>query len=116
MVFPLYDVLIKDLPDKELTKDEKMKLVSIVPSLDQNGHDIMYTLIRIHGLKTSGSGNIFDIPYDGQKLDKLTNGKPTRDIKFNIEKLHPIASQLVYKFAMMHIEKMEDDNRLLRIE
>lgn len=110
MSFPLYDFLIKDISNKELTKDEKIKLMSIIPTLDQKGHDNIYTLIRVHGLKTDMGGNIFETPYDGQKIDKILNGKPTRDIKFNIDKLPYIVSQLVYKFAIIHTQSMTEDS------
>ena len=116
MSFPLYDVLIKGVSDNELTREEKTKLISIIPTLDQKGRDNMYTLIRVHGLKTNTGGNIFEIPYDGQKVDTIVNGKHTRDIKFNIDKLPHVVAQLVYKFAMIHIDTMSEDDRLLRID
>ncbi|MDD4931684.1 MAG: hypothetical protein PHG66_06095 [Candidatus Colwellbacteria bacterium] len=116
MSFPLYDVLIKDVSDNELTREEKTKLMSIIPTLDQKGQDNMYTLIRVHGLKTKAGGNIFEIPYDGQNVDKMTTGKNTRDIKFNIDKLPPTVAQLIYKFAMIHIDTMSNDERILRLD
>lgn len=115
MSFPLYDVLIKGVSDKELAKDEKIKLMSIIPNLDQKGHDNMYTLIRVHGLKTNTGGNVFEIPYDGKKIDKTVNEISIQDIKFNIDKLPHIVAQLVYKFALIHMETMTED-RLLRID
>lgn len=116
MSFPLYDVLIKGVVDQELTKDEKNKLMAIVPTLDQKGQDNIFTLIRVHGLKTNTGGNIFEIPYDGQKVDSKVNEKTTRDIKFNIDRLPNVVSQLVYKFALIHVDTMIEDDRLLRID
>lgn len=113
MSFPLYDVLVKDVPDKELTKEEKIKLISIIPTLDQKGHDNMYTLIRVHGLKNNVGGNVFDIPYEGEKINK-TNDKTLKDLNFNIDKLPHIVSQMIYKFAIIHTNTMKEDKSLLR--
>lgn len=112
MSFPLYDVLIKDgVSDKELTAEEKTKLLSIILTLDQKGQDNMYTLIRVHHLKTHSGENIFEIPYDGQKV-ATSNGRNVKNIKFNVDKLPPMVAQLIYKFAVIHIKTMSE-NKLL---
>ena len=101
MSFPLYDVLIKDISNKELTRDEKLKLLSMISSLDHKGHVNMYTLIRVHGLKTHVGENIFEIPYCGVQ--------EKNNLKFNIDKLPNIVAQLIYKFATIHMQTMVDE-------
>lgn len=107
MSYPLYDVLIKDIKDTELTTSEKLKLISIIPTLDQKEHDTIFTLIRIHGLKNNYSKNIFDIPYDGQNLNK---NNTCQSIKFNVDKLPHIVGQIVFKFLTIHTEKMRENS------
>lgn len=108
MSFPLYEILIKDVKDKELTKEEKLKLISIIPTLDQKEHDNIFTLIRIHGLKNNYSKNIFDIPYNGQNLNK---NDTSQSIKFNVDKLPHIVGQLIFKFLTIHIERMSENSK-----
>jgi len=105
MSFPLYDVLIKEVKDEELTPEEKSKLISLIQSMNQKGHDIIFTLIRVHSLKTNTGKNIFDIPYEGEKEKK--GGKD--NIKFSIDHLPNIVSQIILKFALIHISTMTGD-------
>ena len=90
MAFPLYDVLVKDLIDEDLSIDNKKELMELIPTIDDKGHQNIFALIRMYGLKTN-SGQIFEIPYDGQKTNK--------QVKFTLDKLPNIIKQmiLIYK-------------------
>jgi hypothetical protein len=105
MNFPLYDNLIREVENKELTNEQKIDLIRLVNLLDQKGKDIMFTLIRVHGLKMN-SGNIFDIPFGGETIN--TNTSHIRDIKFNVVKLPFILSQIIYRFAQIHSRLQSD--------
>jgi len=104
MNFPLYDNLIREVEEKELTNEQKMDLLRLVHLLDQKGKDIMFTLIRVHGLKKN-SGNIFDIPFGGETLNTTSH---MRDIKFDVNKLPPILCQIIYRFAQIHSRLQSD--------
>src|SRR5271170_3159304 len=86
MSFPLYDILLKDVPDRELTKEEKIKIISTITTLDQKEQNNIFTIIRIHSLRNNSNGNIFDIPYDG-KVDKISNGLEDRCFSKVAEKI-----------------------------
>lgn len=100
MAFPLYDILIKDSIDADLLPDQKKELVMLIPELDDKGHKNIFTIIRVHGLKTN-SGEIFDVPYNGQKLN--------HQVKFNLDKLPNIVKQMIYKFVHIHDKKMKEE-------
>lgn len=100
MSFPLYDILIKESHDIDLSLDQKKELMGLIPQLDDKGHQNIFTIIRIHGLKNS-SGGIFDIPYDGQRN--------LGDVKFNLEKLPNIVKQMIYRFVKIHIDKLKEE-------
>ena len=99
MSFPLYDILLKESTNDDLSLEQKKELTDIIPSIDNKGHQNIFTIIRMHGLKTN-SGNIFDIPYDGKKI--------VRDIKFNVDKLPNVVKQMLYRFVKIHIEKTNE--------
>jgi hypothetical protein len=103
MSFPLYDILLKDCTSNQLIKidltiEQKKELISMIALIDEKGHQNIFTIIRIHGLKTN-SGEIFDVPYDGQKN--------VHDIKFNLDKLPLIVKHMIYQFVKIHIHEMK---------
>ena len=102
MSFPLYDILVKDSPNVDLTIEEKKYIVSTIPLLNDEAHKNIFTIIRLHGLKNSSS-KVFDIPYSGQKINN--------DIRFTISKLPNIVKQMIYRFVCIHVKTKEEDER-----
>ncbi len=102
MSFPLYDILLKDCNDNDLADIQKKEIIPLINSLDDKGHENIFTIIRIHGvLKNKTKEDIFDIPYNGKKIDK--------QIKFNLSKLPNIVKQMIYKFSQIHKKRMEEE-------
>ena len=107
MSFQLYDVLKKESENKnDISESQKKDLITIIEHLDQIGIDNIYILIRVHYSRTNENGNIFDIPYEGRKNDKLVDGKIFQDIKFNIDKLPKILRVIIYNFCKKHKDIM----------
>jgi hypothetical protein len=92
--FPLYDMLIRDCKDADLTTEQKRAITTEIPRMDSTAHTHIFTLIRIHGLKTRGTGDVFDIPYGGEKQE--------RNIRFNLETMPNILKQMIYRFVCVH--------------
>jgi hypothetical protein len=112
MSFPLYDILLKDCTNNQviktdLTFEQKKDLISMISLIDAKGHQNIFTIIRIHGLKTN-SGEIFDVPYDGKKN--------VHDIKFNLDKLPIIVKHMIYQFVKIHIYEMNYELKRREVE
>ena len=113
--FPVYDHIynqIKQNKDVELTKDEKISMMSHIRNLDKEATNTLFLLIRIHGLRFSND-KAFDIPFNGVPVKA---GSPTSvsasgsgpvDIEFNINKLPTCLNQILYRFIQMHLHKLQ---------
>ena len=102
MTFPLYDILIKDIVDEDLSIDNKKKLIELIPTLNDKEHQHIFALIRVYSLKHN-SRQTFDIPYDGQKNNK--------QVIFNLDKIPNIIKQMIYKFVNIHIDKIKEEEK-----
>jgi hypothetical protein len=102
MSFPLYDILLKDCTNTELSIEQKRELINIIPTLDDKAHQNIFTIIRIYGLKNSSS-DIFEIPYEGNKINN--------DVKFNLDKLPNVLGQMIYRFITIHNQKMKEEKQ-----
>lgn len=104
MSFPLYDMLHKQCTDDDLTIGQKKTLIENISKMNVDGHKNIFTIIRIHGLKNK-NGDVFDIPYDGQKT-----ADSDYNIKFNLDKLPNIVKQMIFKFTIIHTNEVADKN------
>jgi hypothetical protein len=100
MYFSLYHSLIEKIPKKDLTKSEKLDLLSKIEQLDSDGKENLFVLIKYHYL-TKEKGLLFDIPYEG----KLNSA----DIEFDISNFPKELKQILYKFVKLHFNKMKED-------
>ncbi len=97
-MFPLYDNLYKELKDdlKPLNKSDKDKLISNIKQLDDNGHELIYTLIRVHYLNNEQDN--YKLPY-GMKSLKL-------GLRTDINQL-PVPLQYIIKnFVELHLKTL----------
>ena len=93
MNFPLYTIINDKLTEdlKPLTKGEKEKMISKIKQLDDNQHEHIYALIKVHHLENE---NEFKLPY-GMKNLKL-------GIRVDIDTI-PIKLQYIIKeFLVMN--------------
>lgn len=102
--FPLYDNLnINDLPIHEMTSAEKDGLVELVESLDEDGRERVFVLIKKF-YSQQGEGNV-RIPYNGKQVKK--------DIKFDLSEMPNKLRHMLHKFVVMHHKTMSEDKERL---
>ena len=95
--FPLYDNLIKDIECSNvgpLNKTEKEKLMSDIKLLDNNGHELIYTLIKVHHIENDEQD--YKLPY-GMKSLKL-------GLRTDINQLPYSLQHIINNFVKLHLE------------
>lgn len=100
--FPLYINLSKEIKSKrDLTIKQKEEFLNKIQNIDDEGSELMYTLIRFYYIEETND-QLCEIPYNG-----ILNKK---NIKFNLENFSYKLKHILYKFLIMHLEKMEETN------
>lgn len=107
--FPLYDNLNKNLPKKNLTIKQKKEFVLNIESFDYDTHEIIYVIIKYHQLENNDEKNSFVLPYDGIFNTKNNETVSGCDINFDFEKLPIKLQHILYKFMLVHKDKLEND-------
>ena len=107
--FPLYDSLIIEKCMEDLSFEQKDEFVKIVKNLDDNGHELIYALIRTYQLENSHDKSTFKLPYGGKYVKN--------DMKFDLNELPNELKNILYKFCLIHEktiaeEKMIEKNRI----
>ena len=102
--FPLYDSLSKDIENKDLSNAQKCDFIKRIPKIDNNGHDLVYALIRIYQVENEEQNLIFNLPYNGTFIDN--------DIHFDLEKFPYKLKQILFKFLGIHIDKMKEEKSI----
>ena len=97
-MFPLYDNLNKELGEdlKPLTKSEKEKLINNIKQLDDNGHELIYTLIRVYYLNNEKDD--YKLPY-GMKSLKL-------GLRTDINQLPLPLQHIIKNFVELHLKSI----------
>lgn len=103
--FPLYDNLSTDIIDKDLTVSQKKSFLTKINKIDNNGHELIYALIRMYQLSKDDNHDI-KIPYDG--IIDNTNS----DISFELNNFPKKLKQILFKFLKIHIEKMKEEKHI----
>ena len=67
--FPLYDSLYKEADDKDISSSHRKNFLSKITSLDQDGYELVYVLIKIYYLKHNDDSGIV-LPYNGKYVNK----------------------------------------------
>ena len=104
--FPLYNTLIKDLPKKDLSLKQKKDFIHKTESIDTQGGELVYALIRAYQILNQEETLEEKLPFEGQKL-------PGNDLEFNISKIPIQLRQLLYKFLCLHIKSMHEQATML---
>lgn len=107
--FPLYDNLILKLPTKDLTIKQKDEYNKICLKIDNNGTELIYALVHFFFRQndTRIEGDIDVLPYSGSKKEV---NKGVYDITWNLMSFPIKLRQLLYKFVILHLKKIEEDN------
>jgi len=101
-LFPLYNNLSKDVKKRDITikqKEEFMQKISEMQSVgDTNGFELLYVLIKVHYLQTQ-------TPLE---LKVLNSKKELKNIEFNLDELPNDLKQILYKFVVLHSQKVNE--------
>lgn len=105
--FPLYDSLnTPDVTDTELTSSEKEDCVRMLNTLDMEGRERVYMLMKKHQ-ELSEPGGITKtaarIPYNGKRK------RNKKDIDFDMGDIPSKLCRLIYKFVQLHTKAMEEE-------
>ena len=100
--FPLYDNLIKDLPNEEFSTKHKDKFMKLIKDIDQKGSELIYALIRVYQLENCEDKSTFKLPYGGKFVK--------HDMKFDFNELPNELKHILYKFIQIHSETMKEEN------
>ena len=102
--FPLYDSLSKNIPEKDLTLSQKQLFIRRISKIDNNGHDLVYGLIRMHQVENNEENTSFTLPYNGTFNET--------DINFDLDKFPIALKQILFKFLEVHINKMNEEKTI----
>ena len=102
--FPLYDSLSKDIPDLDLSLPQKRVFIKRISKIDNNGHDLVYALIRMYQVENHEKNTSFTLPYNGTFIDK--------DIKFELDNFPITLKHILFKFLGVHLETMKEEKNI----
>jgi hypothetical protein len=80
-----------------LSDTQKEYIITTIPKLDQNGHELLFFIIRIFHNQQSKDVS-FKLPYNSS--DKNEGG----DIEFDLENFPTQLQHMIYMFVHMHFE------------
>jgi hypothetical protein len=100
--FPLYDSLLRDTYNKDLTIKQKKMLVSRIEQIDTNGAEGVYALIKYHAIHTND-----------ENMSSLFNCKTEintglSDITWNINNLPTRLRQILFKFTEINETRQQE--------
>lgn len=108
-MIPLYDTLLSSIRDQKnpLEPSELKSLIKKIHTLDQDGMEKIYVLIRYHDMistqENHSSSSI--LPFDGKiYFDESVNNDV---IEFDIEFIPPILQRILYNFVQLHLKHMK---------
>lgn len=103
MSFPLFDTIISETEDKDLTLVNKRLLIKKIEELDIEGMELIYALISHYNDKYKDGGNNL-LPYEGKYINN--------DMTYDLECMPNRLKQLLFKFINMHKKRMDDELNL----
>lgn len=105
--YPIYNNLLKDTIDKDLTITQKRLMIKRISKIDTSGHELIYALIRMYQYDNNQENTSFTLPYKGEYKDY--------DVCFDINNLPNRLKQILFKFVGIHIDKMKDNANIFRV-
>lgn len=98
--FPLYDNFAKGISKKDLTASQKGDFTKKIKNIDTIGAELIYALIKVYQIQNDK--NTVKLPYEGKRLKT--------GMKFDLELFPKELKQILYKFLLTHVKKMEEDS------
>ena len=102
--FPLYNDLLNQVPNRDLTVVQKKSFLKKIQQIDQNGYELLYALIRTYDNENKTSSTGFTIPYGGVYKNN--------DIQFNLHNFPKELRHILYKFVNKHLSRMKEEKKL----
>ena len=96
---PLYQQLKKEVLSVDLSVEQKEDLVKTIKSLDEEGNEIIYILIRLYELDSKSKCD--ELPYESKFSSK--------ELKFDIENIPTQLRWIIHKFSKKHVNKMSEE-------
>lgn len=106
--FPLYDTLISNIESEGITEDsvDRNKLVKNIHTLDQDGKNKVYALIRYYNQKNDENSSTI-LPYEGQMVDN--------DLVFDLDRFPSLLQIILSEFCKLHIKHMKYNQKIEKI-
>jgi len=104
--FPLYDSLVKDIPEKDLSVKQKEEFMDKIKSIDDNGRDLIYALIQFYNITNNDEKSEGKLPYGGIRED-VKKGKT--NLTWNFTDLPQNLRHILYKFICLHIQSKKEE-------
>ena len=101
--FPLYETLLRDTTNKELTNKQKDVLLERIETLDQSGKELTYALIKSYFERCEKKD---DVGYLFNCEIKAIDG--LNDITWDLVKLPPRLKQILFKFTEMNQQRQAE--------
>ena len=101
--FPLYDRLSKDIPKRDLTAAQKRSFIKKIDKIDQNGHELVYAIIRMYQMENNEESTSFTVPYNGTFLENNVN--------FDLNNFPKNLKIILFRFLDIHIGKMKEEEK-----
>lgn len=99
--FPLYDTLLTDISSGDLLSKQKDELIKLIKSLDTEGVERIYIIIRIYQLENNNDKNMYTLPYGGKYVKSMC--------KFDLDVLPLQLKHMLYKFVKIHKKTMDEN-------
>jgi hypothetical protein len=105
--FPLYDTLINTVQASQEEPVDKNKLVKWIHTLDQDGKNKVYALIRYFAFNHNLVQEPEIIPFGGH----FSEG----ELVFDLDKLPLLLQRVLFEFSKLHIQHMKDIQKIEKI-
>lgn len=107
--FPLYDTLIstvQSVPESDMQIVDKNKLIKWIHSLDQDGKNKVYALIRYYDLNHYHcKGNESDfLPFGGHFVNN--------ELTFDLNRFPIVLQHILLEFVKLHLKVMKESQRV----
>ena len=110
--FPLYDTLItavQSLPESEIQIVDKSKLVKWIHSLDQDGKNKVYALIRYYDL------NHYHLKTNESEILPFGGHFVNNELTFDLNRFPLVLQHILFEFVKLHLKVMKDSQRIEKI-
>jgi len=103
--FPLYDTLIQ-MASNSQTDVDKSKLIKSIHSLDQDGKNKVYALIRYYDLNHAHTVPEI-LPFGGHFVN--------HELTFDLNNFPPELQHILHEFVKLHLKHMKDLQRIEKL-